>query len=594
MIRRIVLFLLISMGTYNSISAQYQIKTADEQEGYQSISKERIYLHFNDTFLLSGEYLYYKIYCLDAQNGTQSAISKIAYVQLVGSDGQIVFKHKVKLSSGQGQGEFFIPTATPSGSYKLIGYTQWMRNMGQEDFFYADIAIVNPYQELDRTILLSEVIQSADSIAPIPKGKTPMANLSKQSGRDYVQMVLSKKIYHKRELVNLEIRGDHQPLVKGNFSLSVRKLDSLHRFSPPNPEQVKLNTKEGLNKTKPGDYIFLPELRGELITGTVVSKEEGIPQPNQKIAISLSKNYPVIKTAITDTNGRFFVNIDEADRNSEAQVLILEDNFNNKRITIDESDPINYSDLTFKKLKISAEMAKTILKRSVHNQIESAYFHKRMDSTLTQNTENEFLNNLEETYILNDYQRFSTLKETIVEILDNVWIKKEKDNHKIQIRGTESFFVASNEVPLVFVDGFFVQDINSLMEYDVKKIERIAVSRNKYYVGPQVYHGILSISISDQNFRPSENESIHSETLMAPLPKKRYFFQGYGAGVTEVQRKYPDFRYQLLWQPNLRVEEDRTHIKFYTSDNVGDFEIVLQGFTLDGIPVSLRETIKVK
>jgi hypothetical protein len=58
--------------------------------------------------------------------------------------------------------------------------------------------------------------------------------------------------------------------------------------------------------------------------------------------------------------------------------------------------------------------------------------------------------------------------------------------------------------------------------------------------------------------------------------------------------RIPDFRSQLLWLPNLVLDTKYKEITFYTSDNVGDYEVSLEGFTNEGIPVSLKEVFSVK
>ena len=95
---------------------------------YQKIHQENIFLHHNASLLFIGEYIYYKVYNLNAEDNHLSSISKLAYVELVGADKQLVFKHKIKLTSGVGQGDFLIPNTVLSGNYKLIAYTIWMKN----------------------------------------------------------------------------------------------------------------------------------------------------------------------------------------------------------------------------------------------------------------------------------------------------------------------------------------------------------------------------------------------------------------------------------------------------------------------------------
>ncbi|MFK5972968.1 MAG: hypothetical protein QM485_06770, partial [Flavobacteriaceae bacterium] len=147
-----VLFYLGFIGFLYFGYGQYQIKNLEELNGYNAIPEETVYIHYNDGFFLAGEYLYYKLYCLNAENTAPSTVSKVAYVELVSKNKQPIFKHKIRLKSGLGQGDFFIPTTTPSGNYKLIGYTQWMRNADQGLFFQSNITIVNPYQELQEPL----------------------------------------------------------------------------------------------------------------------------------------------------------------------------------------------------------------------------------------------------------------------------------------------------------------------------------------------------------------------------------------------------------------------------------------------------------
>ena len=56
----------------------------------------------------------------------------------------------------------------------------------------------------------------------------------------------------------------------------------------------------------------------------------------------------------------------------------------------------------------------------------------------------------------------------------------------------------------------------------------------------------------------------------------------------------PDFRQQLLWIPNLKLNKDGTTIEFFTSDIIGNYEIRVEGFTVKGKPVSIKEVITVE
>lgn len=67
-------------------------------------SQETIFLHSNTTTFLTGETLFYKLYCLNPINNKPSLISKIAYIELVDNEKQSFQKTKFILTKELEQG----------------------------------------------------------------------------------------------------------------------------------------------------------------------------------------------------------------------------------------------------------------------------------------------------------------------------------------------------------------------------------------------------------------------------------------------------------------------------------------------------------
>lgn len=118
---------------------------------------EQMAVHLNADLLLAGETLHYAAYCTSAATGKPSSLSSVAYVELIGADQKPVFQHRIKLLEGQGQGDFFISSLVPTGTYQLVAYTRWMRNF--ESYTSTAVTIVNPFEayeppakELEREI----------------------------------------------------------------------------------------------------------------------------------------------------------------------------------------------------------------------------------------------------------------------------------------------------------------------------------------------------------------------------------------------------------------------------------------------------------
>lgn len=570
---------------------QYQISSKEEIEGFKSIPGETVFIHYNDPLLLVGEYLYYKLYCLKENDLTPSPISKMSYVELVGEDKNLVFRHKIPLTSGMGQGDFFIPTTVPTGNYKLIGYTQWMFNADHQDFFTADINIINPYQELPKTksspIEISRLDQS-------PNGPNTSDSSKAQLKSTFLKIESDKEKYGKRERVSLRISTGTPP-PHGDYSLSVRKTYAEIPSAKITAAQFSLNadTSKKSHGMALNNRIYLPELRGELLSGRVVSKVDSTPMAHGKLSLSFFGDHPVVQIVNTNGKGVFHSNLNQIDRSDLTALQVLGNDKEQWLILLDTVPRPNYDELDFKEFSISQNLNPLILEHSIHNQVENAYFEQKADSTVRINPKLPVYHALEETYILDDYTRFPTLKETVVEIINGVLLRKVKGKFKFLVRSDENYLLGSDDTPLVLVDGLPLEDLSSLVAYDVNGIERIGISRHEYYIGPQLYKGIVSISTKENDFLSKTNPNhVQQVKIASPISLKQYYFQDY-ADQSETKR-LPDYRHQLFWKPNLELKKEETTLIFYTSDNMGEYEISLEGFTQEGKPVSISEYILVE
>ncbi len=109
--------------------------------------KEKVYVTTDREFYLTGELLWFKVYCLDALH-QPSLLSKVVYVEVIGPDSTTSLQAKINVADGIGSGSFFIPTTLNSSSYQLRAYTNWMKNYGLESFFTKEIKIVNAFKKL--------------------------------------------------------------------------------------------------------------------------------------------------------------------------------------------------------------------------------------------------------------------------------------------------------------------------------------------------------------------------------------------------------------------------------------------------------------
>ena len=554
----------------------------------QAISlDETIFLHANSSTFVTGETLLYKVYCLKASDKTPSKISKIAYVELVDSNDKSVFKTKIQLENSNGQGDYFIPTTLKTGNYKLLGYTNWILNGPISNIFQIDITIINPY------------ITNSTNNNTIKTGNTTIVSLNKETvenietfKNENLEFKLEKKIFSYRELVNLRINTSNKIFNDGNYSLSVRKIDGLPSDKLikaidflPKGEATTLDIAKNKN-------IILPELRGEIITGKVTAKNNTDKVGDLAVALSLPGKSYAFYISKTDSDGNFTFNIDRANYNRNIIIQIIDTKADNFIISLGTLPEIDYSKLTFKPSQnLSYIYKESLIDRSISSQIENAYFNKKTDLFVKPVSIEPFYYPLAKEYILDNYKRFNTIKETITEVSTEIFSRQTNNNFYLHVTDS-NIFPQLPEPALVLIDGMLLQNQNDLLNYNMKNIYKIDLIPGRYYIGPKSFNGLISLSTFEKDFESNQKGSpILKTTFLRPQLKKIYYKINY-TNPTEYER-IPDFRNQLFWNTDVKLNNESNNT-FYTSDLSGTFEIILEGFAKSGLPVSLRQIIEVK
>lgn len=546
---------------------------------------EQVYVHTNTNIIFVGEYLYYTIYCLKQNGGNLSDLSKIAYLKLVNQKKEVVFNKKIKLKNGIGDSSFFIPSNLPSGNYKLIAYTQWMLNQGSDYFFSEDITVINPYTSNQSEFLKDKTV---DSIIIGTERSTPAVS-TEQTAPMIIEMNRSE--YSVREQVSLKIKAEKGQLSLGNYSISVRKKESLQNG-------VKSSVLDFTKVYPPQDPKFevnnLPELRGELLSGQVFSQNEIGSLENIVVGVSFPGEDYLFKIGTTNKEGKFYINIPEAYDTPDAYMQILSGHNELDSIVILPQTALDFTALEFKTFQLKPEMGQIIKDRSVHIQIENAYYGSKPDTILLKPQNKLFYNSETTTYHLDDYTRFPTVKETFVEVVEHVWLSKNTENRlEFHVRPIAPF-IESGKLPMVFVDGFLVLDHEWILNLPAKQIKKIRISRNKHFYGTYIFQGIVDFyTVEGDYYKSYYSDIITKIALFKPDERKNYFRQNYHADNKEMQDRLPDFRYQLLWLPDYNFNGQEEVISFFTSDVVGEYEIVLEGFSDAGRPVSICKTFSV-
>lgn len=562
---------------FNLIFGLILLQGQNGTKALATLPTEGVYVHSNTDLAFAGEYIYYQFYSFLTGTGNLSPISKMGYVDLINETEEVVFHHKLKLSNGTAASDYFIPSDIPSGNYKLVGYTQWMRNGLPDHFFYRDLTIINPYRG-DQRVFLQQTLDSLETKKDA--AQKPLAN------KDY-GIRLNKTTFSKREMARITLSPQIQQELKGHYSLSVRKKETL---PAPSNKNISKSIEETLQVPKPETIAFLPESRGDFIAGKLITDAGTGPA---KLVISFPGDNNILKIATTDQNGFFRTQVYEAYTETNLHVTPLND-MDISQIRLETDSVMNYGELTFHQFQLHESMRETILQRSVQNQIENAYFHLRPDSVVAQQPNIPFYDGEITRYLLDDYTRFSTIRETAVEILEHVWIREENTG-KINFRVRPLLPLQDNgEPPLVLLDGAFIEDHGKLLQLPSKSVNSISIGRDQYLYGPHTFQGVIEVKTIEGN---SYFNYLAESTKVFPYQptriQKKYYQEHYNSANQSAKEHIPDFRRQLLWTPNINIQENVFEAQFFTSDLEGEFEIILEGISNNGKPITATTQFQV-
>lgn len=567
-----ILVVILLLSCKQIIFAQNNNSSIELNEVDTNIN-ESVYISTNSNSFLTGETLLYNISCLNKTTNLPSKYSKVAYFKLIDSNKKIITTQKIFLKNGTGNGDFFIPTTLETGTYKIIGYTNWILNKNIDNYFMTDIYILNPYKE-------NNVVTTSQS----------EVSISEPTIDSNVSFHFNSKVLANRQKAELSIKTANDDFLKGNYTISVRKSDG---FSVQN--KVLFNDYKLVNQNKiPNNTInssdfLLPELRGEIIKGRIKSNFGEIN--NRKVALSIvGKNYD-LKIAKTDEQGRFTFNLEKANTNPNIVIQVLGENKGNYTIEINEPKETDFSTLVFPALQLNSESNKNITERLISSQIENAYYNTKKDSIITTDKFVPFFGTSTIQYKFDDFTRFPTMEETITEIITGVVFRKEKDNYSLLINDYDKNF-NSTLPPLVVVDGLILENLNDFFKYNPRNLYSVNVVKGLYYYEAKSFNGLLFFTTKNGDYETNLNGSyIIKPQLLRPLANKRYFQPDY---TQDKNTRIPDYRHQLLWLPNADLSTINSNVQFYTSDVSGKFEVTLEGFSATGKPVYIKEIIDVK
>lgn len=541
---------------------------------------ERTYVSTDKDAYVSGDRVWCSAFCFRADSIGLSKKSAVAYVEVISVTGEIMKTAKIYLDGGRGAGYIDLPESMPTGNYRMFAFTAVNKNEDGYDFLQNSkvISVFNaksPAKVRDRIEAVSDRIyaQGRESLASDPQAgdlRISVPEHGSKGGRISIGLSNGEK-----ETVSL--------------SVSVYHHDSIV------PSEDKAITSFDKGNGKLGSYTrrFLPEAEGEVIYARLAGKDRETilsdePAPTAYISIPGSIGDTYTGSISRDGEITFMTNNIYGNREVVTEVADL-----------DNEDLVGQVDIQSPFVNVSTDVPVLRIAEGIGNDVvargrQMQTFHMEYRDSLgefrARREEFPYSQEAARVYILDDYTRFPTIREVLVEITQEVRVRGRNNKQKIQVLTKDiegdGGLSMSWETSLVLLDGVPVFKHKDMMDYDAMLLKEIHVWREKYIFGNRTFFGVVNFISKRGNmaFMDFGNNVRIVDYTGVCYPME--FTSRYGSG--------EDTRQTILWKPEVELKSgESTDIRCLLPDYEGTFDIVVEGVTEDGGLIHRKATITV-
>ena len=531
-----------------------------------AVPVERIYISTDRDVYVAGDAVWCSLTILDG-NGRFSNESAVSYLELVSGSGAACTA-KIGLLEGRGAGSFRIPVTTPTGTYRLVAYTAV--NADEEGA---------PWMAGSRLL----TVFNTTSTARVPNGveivdESAYAALQPPETAPEGDLRLSTRTRLPRGTATALVLSNAGP--KASVSLSVRHEDDLVPAARENTPASFLQALPKDIRIKAGANP-LTEFDGEILTahikGALMDNEDSYAEATLSTAGDPASIY--VGRALGTDQVRYYTSNIYGNREIVCEVSKLD----KEGGYIEFESPFIHPDAgSLPKLRLSPSQRQDLVSRKAAVRAEKAL---RIDTLTTYITHRKDLlleANECRRYHLDDYTRFPSVREILVEFIPELSLRRVRDKWIMQLvvsDAVQSRFEKTDNI-LVMMDGVILTDLNLLLDFDAMLLEDIDIYMQTFVCGKVPFHGLV-------NFITKKN---YVTALHFPANVRVVDFQGvaypvaYNGAVPEGEGQ--DLRQLLYWHPILNLDAGSDYrLEFTTPGYSGRFKAVAEGFTEDGKPI---------
>ncbi len=395
---------------------------------------------------------------------------------------------------------------------------------------------------------------------------------------DVIKCYTSQETYKKRKKVILNIEMPDETLISPDgYCVSVIKPGAA------NSNIYGLDLSSYKEHEIPAEIKFYPEIKGISLSGSIIKKNLNIPSAYSEVHLSALGENPYYIGYLTEQQGRFLFSLPDWHEPRNFFIGTKTKDEDPVEILIDNDFSTDIIDLPLTPFILSAEKINIAREIMFNMQLDKAYMEARdlpADSTIVSPKNNFFYGDPIFTYNPNDYVKLPTLEEFFLELIPSVSIIKRRERSNFIMKGDQPDLAFYE--PLILLDFVPVFNANNLLKISPEYMRQIEVINATYVRANMCFGGIISILSKKGDMAGIDlPENSYFFDFRTYEPQKDITFPDY-SGSTANER-IPDFRNTMYWNPALKGSPDKTiSCEFFTSDNTGEYIILIRGISEQG------------
>jgi len=561
---RTILYILIFVFAGSFLHAQ--IPFDDENSGFVKNLTEQIHIYTDRDLYLTGEEIWFSAYVVINSTFKEFDISKIVYLELFDVNKKKLFKGKYEIKECVASGNFQIPVETLTGNYFLRAYTNYQRNFQSESFATIMITIINPEYSLPGQEQTEDTLKSN-----IEKSVSSFKNIESK-----IEIVVQteKSVYKKREPLKIKLLmpDTHTDEITG-LCVSVVRQGTLRH-----PDEFVAST---IDTEKDLKNVFrFPEIRGISISGTVSETKSLKHLAGINVYLSVLGDNSQLHITQTKENGEFIFSLGYLTQTHEIFIGVQPHDDNDIEILVNNDFSSDFINLQKIPVSIDTNYKLLIEEMLVNYQSQKIFTPYNAEYSEVSQSGYEIFGKPEVSVRLADYIPLPNLEKYFFELVHTAMIRKTDGEKFLYVVDPKTEWVFKNQ--LLLLDNVPVFNLDAVLSIPPAKIENIDVINSTYYLGDNTLRNVVMINTKAGDFAgyvfPEGSIFVEYQSI---TPGKKFEAPAY-ENQLEKDSRIPDFRTLLYWNPELSISSGDSSLSFYTSDNTGDYDIIVRGMTKNG------------